>query len=98
MRLSFWIVGIVVAAALGCAAQPTSRTVVDARAVELGTGTTELVALLGTPSRVTDRTEGGRTFRTFYYANDLSCVVDLTTDVVCKVSVGETDGICYSIR
>jgi hypothetical protein len=68
---------------------------VDARAVELGAGTTELVALLGTPSRVTDRTEGGRTFRTFYYPNDLSCVVDLTADVVCKVSVGETDGYCY---
>lgn len=98
MRLSRGIVVIVVTAALGCAAQPTFRTGVDARAVELGTGSTELVEQLGTPSRVTDRTEGNRAFRTFYYPNDLSCVVDLATDVVCKVSVGATDGLCYPVR
>jgi hypothetical protein len=98
MRPSVGILGVAMAAALGCVAQPTSRTGVDARAVELGTGTTEMVALLGTPIRVTDRTQGDRSFRTFYYPNDLSCVVDLTTDVVCKVSVGETDGYCYPIH
>ena len=98
MRASVGILGVVMATAIGCAAQPSSRTGVDARAVELGTGTTELVAMLGTPSRVADRTEGNRSFRTFYYPNDLSCVVDLATDVVCKVSVGETDGLCYPIR
>jgi hypothetical protein len=98
VRPSFAIVGAVICAALGCEVQPTYRDGVDARSVELGTSTTELVALLGTPSRVTDKARGDRTFRTFYYPNNLSCVVDLTTDVVCKVSVGETDGYCYPIR
>ena len=98
MRLFPGIVGVVMAAALGCASQPGPRDGVDARSVELGTSTTELVALLGPPNRVADRTKGDRTFRTFYYPNDLSCVVDLTTDVVCKVSVGETDGYCYPLR
>jgi hypothetical protein len=98
MRLLFGLVGVVMSAALGCATQPSPRDGVDARSVELGTSTTELVALLGPPSRVADRTKGDRTFRTFYYPNDLSCVVDLATDVVCKVSVGETDGYCYPLR
>lgn len=98
MRASVGILGVIMAAALGCASQPGPRDGVDARAVELGTNTLELIAMLGTPSRVTDRTEGNRSFRTFYYPNDLSCVVDLTTDVVCKVSVGETDGYCYPMR
>jgi hypothetical protein len=95
MHLSTGILVVVVSAALGCAVQPTARDSVDARSVELGTTTAELVELLGAPGRTRDRTEGGRTFRTFYYPNDLSCVVDLATDVVCKVSVGETDGLCY---
>ena len=98
MRLPIGIVGIFMAAALGCATQPTSRAGVDARTIELGTGTAELVAVLGAPSRTQDRIAGDRTFRTFYYPNDLSCVVDLATDVVCKVSVGETDGYCYPLR
>ena len=98
MRFPIGIVVVAVSAALGCAAQSSPRDGVDARSVELGTSTTELVALLGAPSRVADRTQGDRTFRTFYYPNDLSCVVDLTTDVVCKVSVGETDGYCYPLR
>jgi len=95
MRLDFWIVSAVMTAALGCAAQPTSRAEVDARSIELGTSTTELVSLLGAPSRTLDRSAGDRTFRTFFYPNNLTLVVDLTTDVVCKVSVGETDGYCY---
>jgi len=95
MRACVGILGFVMAAALGCASQSGVRAGADARAVELGTGSAELVEQLGTPIRVTDRTAGNRSFRTFYYANDLSCVVDLTTDVVCKVSVGDTDGICY---
>lgn len=95
MRPSFGILGVVTAAALGCASQPSPRDGVDARSVELGTSTTELVAALGAPSRTRDISAGDRTFRTFYYPNDLSCVVDLTTDVVCKVSIGETDGYCY---
>ena len=98
MRLPIGIVGIFVAAALGCAAQPSSRAGADARTIELGTSTAELVATLGAPSRTRDITAGDRTFRTFYYPNDLSCVVDLATDVVCKVSVGETDGYCYPLR
>jgi len=89
------IVAVALSAALGCAAQPIA---VDARSVELGTSSTDLVELLGSPSRVADRTRGDRTFRTFYYPNGLSCVVDLTADVVCKVSVGETDGYCYPLR
>ncbi len=95
MHRSRAIVVVVVTAALGCAAQPTSGDRVDARSVELGTNTLELIEMLGAPSRVADRTRGERTFRTFYFPNDLSCVVDLTTDVVCKVSVGETEGYCY---
>jgi len=63
--------------------------------VELGTSSAELVALLGAPDRTHDRTAGERSFRTFYYPDEFSCVVDLATDVVCKVSVGETDGFCY---
>jgi ABC-type hemin transport system substrate-binding protein len=98
MRLPIGTVVVAVSAVLGCAAQPTPRNAVDARSVELGTSTTELVAMLGAPSRVADTTKGDRTFRTFYYPNDLSCVVDLTADVVCKVSVGETDGYCYPLR
>lgn len=97
-RLPIGIVAIFLAAAAGCAAQSGPRDSVDARSVELGTSTTELVAQLGAPSRVADLTKGDRTFRTFYYPNDLSCVVDLTADVVCKVSVGETDGFCYPLR
>lgn len=93
MRLAIGIV--VVSAALGCAAQPSSRAGVDARAIELGTSATELVSLLGAPDRTRDRIAGDRTFRTFFYPNDLTLVVDLTTDVVCKVSVGETEGYCY---
>lgn len=94
-RLPLGIIGIGIAASLGCAAQPTSRDGVDARSVELGTNAAELVALLGAPSRTRDRSSGDRIFRTFYYPNGLSCVVDLTADAVCKVSVGETDGYCY---
>jgi hypothetical protein len=92
------VVVIVVSAALGCASQTGPRDGVDARSVELGTSTLELIAMLGAPSRTRDIVAGDRTFRTFYYPNDLSCVVDLTTDVVCKVSVGETDGYCYPLR
>jgi hypothetical protein len=95
MRPSFGILGVVTAAALGCASQPSPREGVDARAVELGTSATELVAMLGAPSRTQDRTVGDRTFRTFYYPSNLNCVVDLMTDVVCKISIGETDGYCY---
>jgi hypothetical protein len=95
MHLHFRIVAVVLSAALGCAAQPGSRTDAGARAIELGTSATEMVALLGAPSRTRDVIAGDRTFRTFYYPNGLSCVVDLTTFVVCKVSVGETDGYCY---
>lgn len=94
-RLPLGIIGLVMAAALGCAAQHPSRDGVDARSVELGTSAAELVALLGAPSRTRDRSAGDRIFRTFYYPNGLSCVVDLTADAVCKVSVGETDGYCY---
>jgi hypothetical protein len=95
MRLPFGLVSVVMTAALGCAAQPDSQAGVDARSIELGTSTTELVSLLGAPSRTRDRSAGDRTFRTFFYPNDLTLVVDLTTDVVCKVSIGETDGYCY---
>ncbi len=95
MHRSRAIVLVVVTAAFGCAVQPASGDRVDARSVELGTSSLELVATLGAPSRTRDTIAGNRTFRTFYYPNDLSCVVDLTTDVVCKVSVGETDGYCY---
>lgn len=98
MRLRLGIVGVVMAAAIGCASQPNPRDGVDARSVELGTSAIELVATLGAPSRTRDIIAGDRTFRTFYYPNHLSCVVDLTTDVVCKVSVGETDGYCYPLR
>ena len=95
MRLSFGIVCTAMGAVLGCAAPPASRAAPDARAVELGTTMEELVSLLGAPSQTRDTARGGRSFRTFYYPNGLSCVVDLTTYVVCKVSVGETDGYCY---
>jgi len=98
MHLSRGIVVAVVTAALGCAVRPASRDSLDARSVELGTSAVELIAARGTPSRTRDRIAGDRTFRTFYYPNDLSCVVDLATDVVCKVSVGETDGYCYPLR
>jgi hypothetical protein len=94
MRVLLWIFGMVMVAGLGCSALPP-RAAPDARTVELGTSAAELVALLGAPRRTQDRTAGNRSFRTFYYPNDLSCVVDLTTDVVCKVSIGETDGYCY---
>ncbi len=95
MRLAFGIAGIAMSAMLGCAQQPFPRDAVDARSIELGTSTAELVSLLGAPMRTQDATAGTRTFRTFYYPNNLSCVVDLTADAVCKVSVGETDGYCY---
>jgi len=86
---------MVMGAGLGCAAQPSPRASPNARSVELGTSAAELVALLGAPRRTQDRTAGNRSFRTFYYPNDLSCVVDLATDIVCKVGIGETDGYCY---
>lgn len=95
MRLPIGLAGVVMSAALGCAAQSIPRDNVDARSVELGTSTAELVAMLGAPNWTRDLTVGDRTFRTFYFANNLSCVVDLTADVVCKVSVGESDGYCY---
>ncbi len=98
MHLSRGIVIVVATAALGCAVQPASQDSVDARSVELGTSTLELIAMLGAPSRTRDVIAGDRSFRTFYYPNDLSCVVDLKTDVVCKVSVGETDGYCYPLH
>jgi hypothetical protein len=94
MRLPAGFV-VVVTAALGCAAQLAPRVGTDARSIELGTSATELVELMGAPSWTRDRIAGDRTFRTFYYPNDLSCVVDLATDIVCKVSLGETDGFCY---
>jgi hypothetical protein len=95
MRLSFGIVCTSMGAVLGCAAQPASRAAPDARSVELGTTMEELVWLLGAPSRTRDAARGDLTFRTFDYPNGLSCVVDLATYLVCKVSVGETDGYCY---
>jgi hypothetical protein len=95
VRFAVGMVGVLLSATLGCAARPAAEDRVDARSVELGTSSAELVAQLGTPASVQDRAAGGRTFRTFYYANGLSCVVDLTADAVCKVSVGETDGYCY---
>jgi hypothetical protein len=98
MRPCVGILGVVMATALGCASQFDPRAGVNARAVELGTGSNELLEQLGVPNRVTDRTEDNRTFRTFHYPNGLYCVVDLTTDVVCKVDVGETDGVCYRIH
>lgn len=95
VRSSVGMLGVAMAAALGCASQSSPRDGADARSVELGTSATELVSLLGAPSRTQDRIAGDRTFRTFFYPNDLTLVVDLTADVVCKVSVGETDGYCY---
>lgn len=95
VRMGLEFAGILLATTLGCAAQPVARDGLDARVVELGTSTAELVALLGAPVRTRDLSAGTRTFRTFYYPSNLSCVVDLTADAVCKVSVGETDGYCY---
>jgi hypothetical protein len=100
MHIRFRILALALSAALGCTAQPASRTGTggDARSIELGTSTAELLSLLGAPNRTRDATKGDRSFRTFYYANDLNCVVDPTTDVVCKVSVGVTDGYRYPLR
>jgi hypothetical protein len=95
MRLVLGSAGVAMAAILGCVQQPFARGAVDARSIELGTSTAELVASLGAPLRTRDTIAGDRTFRTFYYPNNLSCVVDLTADAVCKVSIGETDGACY---
>jgi hypothetical protein len=95
MRVPLGIVAVILSVALGCAAQPGAGDGVDARVIELGTSTAELIALLGAPMKTRDLAAGTRTFRTFYYPNSLNCVVDLTADAVCKVSIGETDGYCY---
>ena len=95
MRVVHGIVGVVMSAALGCATQPAPQDAVDARSIELGTSTAELIESLGPPVRTRDAAAGERTYRTFYYPNNLSLVVDLASDVVCKVSVGDTDGYCY---
>jgi hypothetical protein len=95
MRLPLGTVVVVLSAVLGCSTQRVGGDGLDARAIELGTSTAELIAWFGPPLRTSDATAGERTFRTFYYPNNLVCVVDLGSDVVCKVSVGETDGYCY---
>ena len=95
MHLPTGIAGILLTAAMGCSTLRPGGDGTDARSIELGTSTAELIASLGPPIRTSDVSSGDRTFRTFYYPNHLSCVVDLASDVVCKVSVGETDGYCY---
>jgi hypothetical protein len=65
------------------------------RWVDLGTTTAELIGLRGQPERTRDRVERDRTFRTFYYADGTSYVVDLKKDIVCEQGIGETEGYCY---
>ena len=80
-------------AALGCSTQP--RTEAGSPLTNLGMTTAQLLERRGQPMRTSDRTERDRTFRTFYYADGATYIVDVKTDIVCEEGVGKTEGYCY---
>jgi hypothetical protein len=88
---------VVLALVAGACGTPsaTGTTIGDRRPAELGMSSSELIKSRGQPDRTRDRTEAGRTFRTFYYTDGTTYVVDIDRDIICEEGIGETDGYCY---